>query len=351
MINTALTADRRHSFPQRALALAVVSAAVGLAGLTGCQTDRGRVATPPPTEEQREARIARAEVAVTAARTAQAAGDYANALVLFREILAENPLLTDAYLGIGDVHVAQGNFELAEPAYSRAARLEPQNFDAHFGHGYVLQQLRRFVEALRAYQRALTIQPESFETNSNMAAVYLELGEPSSALVYAERAVRTQPDNAEARRQLGTALEGLGRSAEAIEQLEISLELAEPTPELLLRLVNAYGNAQRFDEAANTAIVLVRQAPSAEAYERLGWAYFRLGRYEQSIAAYRDAVRLDGDHWPALNGVGVNALNAWLLSERTDARAADEARVAFRRSLRLNQDQPRVVRLLTTYQL
>jgi len=286
-----------------------------------------------------------------AAQAALSGGDYSQALELFREILAANPTVADAYLGIGAIHERQGNLAEAEPAFARAARLEPRNFDAQISHGRVLAAMRRYLEAIRAYHRALSIDPESFEANLAMAQTYLALDDPAGALTFAEKAARLQSGSGPARVAYGRALLGTGRAAEAIDQLETANELMDPTPDLLMTLVKAYGEQKRFEEAANAARVLVQIAPSASAYERLGWSEFRLGRYQPSMAAYRDAVRIDPDNWPALNGIGVNALNTWLISNRQDVQAANEAREAFRRSLRNNPNQPKVVRLLTTYQL
>jgi hypothetical protein len=51
----------------------------------------------------------------------------------------------------------------------------------------------------------------------------------------------------------------------------------------------------------------------------------------------------------AWNGLGVCALNSWLLSDRLDGAAREEARRAFERSLEVNASQPQVQKLLRTY--
>ena len=71
-------------------------------------------------------------------------GNYEMALGMLRDILAENPTLTPAYVGIGDIYLLQRDYANAEPAYARAARLEPRNFSAQYGHGVALQMLKRF---------------------------------------------------------------------------------------------------------------------------------------------------------------------------------------------------------------
>jgi tetratricopeptide (TPR) repeat protein len=289
---------------------------------------------------------------LTEAQVAKESGDHDVALTIFQEILAENPTVTTAYLGIGDIYMVRKDYTKAEPAYSKAARLEPRNFDAQYGHGLALQMLERFIDAIRAYHRALTINPLSFSANLNMATSYLQIGDAESAVAFAQKAVELDPASGPARVQLGAVYEKVERNAEAIDEYLTATELIdEPSPELMMNLVTVLAKEKRYREAINTAETLVDIAPSANAYERLGWAYFRLAEYDRSIAAYRLGVEMDENHWPSLNGVGVNALNAWLLSKKRDKQAAGEAKDAFRASLRANPEQPKIIKLLTDYQL
>lgn len=285
------------------------------------------------------------------ARQTMDAGDYESALEMFREILAKNPTIGTAYVGIGEIHLQQRDYERAEPAFARAARLEPRNFDAQFGHGVALQMLNRFVDAVRAYQRALSIDPDHPRANLSLGTTYLQMDDPRSALFYAERAVELDPQNGGARVNLGAIYEKLGRNDEAISAYLTAMELKDDTAPIMLNLINVLGREKRYQEAVNTAENLVKLEPSANAYERLGWGYFRLGEYEKSINAYRDAVEIDPSHWPSWSGVGVNALNTWLLSERQNTTAFREARDAFRRSLRINPDQQRLITLMSNYGL
>ncbi len=320
-------------------------------GLTGCASLRS-FSTPPaprpieigsPTDDQ--------VALLQTAETASEAGNYDDALLLFQEILGKNPTITTAYLGMGDIYLLQKDYDKAEPAFARAARLEPRNFDAQYGHGLALQMLNRLVEAVKAYHRALTIQPENPEANLNLATTYLQMKQPDHAVVFAEKAVENDPASGAARANLGAIYEKLGRNAEAVDAYIAALELMGNKPQLMLNLISVLSKEKRYQEAANTAETLLRIEPSADVYERLGWCYFRLKVYFKSIEAYRSAVALDPEYWPAWNGVGVNALNDWLLSKRRNMDARDEARDAFRHSLRANSDQPKVVKLLLNYNL
>lgn len=318
----------------------------------GCRSSESvRVDSAAADASTEQVNAAALESALSNAHAALHSGDYDAAMAMFREILAKNPTVATAYVGIGDVHMAHQDYAAAEPNYGRAARLEPRNYDAQYKHGLALQMLGRFVDAIRAYQRALVVRPSSHEANLNTAITYLQMGEPRSARAFAEMARTLKPDDAPTRINLGAVYDQLGLYDLAIEEYLTAAELTDPTPELRMNIVNAFANAGRYQETINAAETLLRVQPSASAWERVGWAWFRLKDYEKSIEAYRIAVQLDESHWPAWNGVGVNALNAWLLSDKRDAESRRQAGEALRRSLRINPDQPRIVQLISTYRL
>lgn len=326
---------------------------VAIAALTGCKsgqkTEGGSPAmvTMPRQAGPTEAQAQRLDEA----QGAMDAGDYDTALVLFREILGENPTITTAYLGIGDIHLIKKDYDRAEPAYARACRLEPRNFDAQYGHGLALQMLGRFAEAIKAYVNAVQIRPDSLMANLNLATTYLQVDNPWKAEDYAVAAVEADPASGPAHANLGAVYEKIGKNKEAIEEYLIATELMEASTPLTMNLVNVLAKEKRYRETVNAAENLIRGQPSVNAYERMGWAYFRLGEFDESLEAYQNAVKMDPGHWPSLNGVGVNLLNRWLLSDRSDGEAALDARSAFRRSLQANPDQPKVVSLLIKYNM
>src|SRR5262245_61651642 len=79
--------------------------------LVGCANEPKPAPSPAPPLVSAES----IESRIVAADAAKASGDYSAALEMFREILAENPTVGSAYVGIGEVYVAQGNYVDAEP--------------------------------------------------------------------------------------------------------------------------------------------------------------------------------------------------------------------------------------------
>jgi tetratricopeptide (TPR) repeat protein len=292
------------------------------------------------------------QITINAAEIAKDHGDYKEALNLFKEVLRQNPVATDALIGIGDICLIEKKWEKAEPAFARAVQLEPRNFDAQYGHGVSLQMMKKYIDAVRAYHRALTINPDNVGANMNIATTYLQMSRPQSALVFAERAVDIDGSVAPPQITLAATYQLLNRPQDALNAYIAASEVMDdPSPELMRNIIYLLTQEKRYQEVVNTTEQLVQLDPTTETYEQLGWAEFRLGDYSSSLEAYKTAVEYDDQNWRAMNGVGVNQLNSWLLGNKTDIEAFQSARIVFRKSLTVNPDQPHVITLVLRYGL
>ncbi len=326
------------------IALAACVFAGGCAWISGDGQDT-------PTRAERQAAQQRdASDPLIEAREAIELGDAEAALALLEQAIARNPELTVAHLEMGNILRQQGDLVSAERSFGRAANLEPRNFDAQFNHADVLHALGRVVEAVRVYLRALAIRPNDAAANRGLAAAYLEQERPDWALPYAEQAVRSDPDDGPSRANLGATYSLLDRHEEAIREYETAAELMELTPDLLLNWANSLGAIERYTEMINTLDASIAIEPSATAYERLGFAYFKLRRYDRATEMFRSALDLDQRHYPALNGLGVVLLNEYVQGGRTDEALRIEALSLLRRSLRINSNQPAFIQLVSTYE-
>lgn len=334
-----------------ALRLGAVAAAICVCVTApGCGVSRG---SADRAGEVGEAESARSGDRLAEADALLAEGRTSDALAQLTQVIQENPTLTTAWVKVADIHKEQGNYAQAEAGYRRAGQLDPTNFHAAFNHGLMLQLLDRVAEAVRAYLRAVSLKPEDRDANLNLATAYLQLKETSQALPYAEKAVRVDPEYGPSRVNLGAVYAALERHTDAVGEYEAAAERMdlEKSPELLLNLADSLGKLGRFQEMASTLERLVSIRPTAPAHERLGSAQFRLRQYEAALASFRTAARLDAEHYPAHNGVGVCLLNQFLTAqpERRDKAVRDQAMEAFRRSLQINRNQPRIIELLSKY--
>lgn len=273
-----------------------------------------------------------------------------SALAAFALALESNPRLVQAHLGMGDIWKSKGDYPSATRSYEQAVRIAPGSFAAQYGLGLVLQLDGKVEESIRPYLQALTIDPHSAAANRNLASAYLQLNRPSDALPYARRAAQLATEDQAAWANLGAVLSLLGRYDEAIDAYRNAVELGEMAEPILLGLAEAHLKMGHYDRAMATLEALVRRAPSAAAYERMGLTRFKQRFYEQALANYRQALTLAPEDTASLNGVGACLMTMYIQSGMKDQSVREQALEAWRKSLQLNLDQPRIIDLLSRYQ-
>lgn len=331
----------RRSTPATLLTCAALSAALaGCAQVPGRES--GRPERPAPTRST-------AEVYLVAGESAVRDGDLDRALAAFARAIEVNPRLTSAHMGMADIYRLRGDYSRAEESYSSAAKIQPRNFDAQYYHGLMLHLLERVGEAVQAYLRALAVKPDDFNANLNIATAYYQLDENALALPYARRAVELMPKDGPARFNLGAVYAAMGDHRAAVQEYQQAAEFMELTPALLMNLAESLGKLDRYEEMVNALDQVNRVEASAASWERLGFAKFKLSKYDEALAAFDSSLTIDKDYYPALNGRGVCLLNKWIWSGRSDNDARLEGLAALRRSLQIRREQPQIVDLLTRY--
>lgn len=329
----------RHSlFQLRFALLGVIAVALVLAGCASTNTPT--TSPTPQADGSRTAGLAQAKLDQ---------GDLDAALALFTKAVEENPDLVEAHMGIGSIHRQQQDYEMASEAYRQATIVSPGNFDAHYYLGLSLQLLGNVAQAIEAYQQALKIEPTDGKTHRDLAAALLQAGRPSDALDHAQIAVEAIPDSQNAWYNLAAAHSLLKQYDKAIDAYRQAAELGELEDPVLIGLADAHLKQGNYLRGANTLKTLVAQSPSATAYERLGYAWFKTSQYKQALQAYRKANELDPTDTAALNGVGVTCMTLYLVGNQKQHNLRDQAVASWRRSVQLNPQQPAIVDLLFRY--
>ncbi|MEO0966318.1 MAG: tetratricopeptide repeat protein [Planctomycetota bacterium] len=318
--------------------------ALAIATLGGCALDSS---TRRENEAQRQERLAQQ---LQDARNFADEGLDAQALAAFNAVLADNPDVTEAHLGIGDIYRQNDDYASAETAYANATVTDPNNLDAHYYLGLMRQLLGKVDQAVTAYLRALLIDPNDFNTRRDLAAAYLQLGEPGQALEHAVRATELDPDSQPAWTNLAAAYALLGDHAAAVDAYRQAAELGPLADQVLLGLADAHIKLGNLARAQNVLESLIRRNPTPTAYERLGYVQFKTRSYAQALRTFRQALRLDPGDTAALNGEGVALMTLYIRDGRIDPRLRDAAIASWRRSIQSNPNQTKIVDLLSRYE-
>ncbi len=289
-----------------------------------------------------EAYVVRAEVLIDEGRSGEA-------LSLLAMAIERNPTLTVAHLRMGEIYQDRGDYTRASASYEHAAETEPSSFDAQYGHGLMQHLLDRLPTAIRAYLKALTIKPNDYRTNLNLATAYLELDEARQALPFGERAVSVNSLSGQARVNLGAIYSALGRHRDAVREYEAAAEVMDLTPRLLMNLARSLGKLERYEEMSNTLRTTIEQHPSAASHERLGYALFKMRRYDEAMSSFEASLREDTGYYPAMNGMGVTLLNRYIKGGKEDGATKDQALRLLRQSLLIRGGQSRIKELVSRF--
>jgi len=278
------------------------------------------------------------------------AGLVDSALAEFGLALEENPTVIEAHMGMGRVFLQRQDYALAANAFQRAVALDPNNFDGQYQLGLSFQLLGKLEDAVRAYLRALLLRPDSAQANYNLASAYLQLGRADAAMPYAVRSTLLAPDNQQAWANLAAARSLLGEYEQAIEAYRQAVELGQQEAPIMLGLAAAHLKLGRYAQAIAVLRSLLQAQRSATACERLGFAYFKMRRLDDALAAYRESLAVNPNETGALNGVGAVMMTRYIQGGLADKPLRDQALESWRKSVTIRAEQPRIVDLIARYQ-
>ena len=145
--------------------------------------------------------------------------------------------------------------------------------------------------------RALAIKPDYAEALYNRGNALQDLGQDAEAVASYDQALAIKPDYAEALNNRGNALQGLMRHAEALASYDRALAIRPEYAEAWLGRGNIlnYHLSRHAEALAAYDRVLTIKPDLTDAWFGRGAALEGLGRLEEAIAAYRQALASGGD--------------------------------------------------------
>lgn len=168
------------------------------------------------------------------AENAAANGDREVALAQFRELVALNPKLPEAHLGVARCALMGKNsgddLSEARNAADAALLLRPNDFDALHWRGLVAYKQQKPDEAMEWQRKAVLIKPNHPQGLYGLGIAYSAQGKTDEALAYVARAHALDPEQEEYLTQLSLIESVLkGDHAKAVAHSSASMALPDPT--------------------------------------------------------------------------------------------------------------------------
>jgi tetratricopeptide (TPR) repeat protein len=157
-------------------------------------------------------------------QTAQAQTALARAVTL-------HPRYFEAWLELGKLSFAEGEYEPALKNYGHARQLQPSDPRADFEMGRALSLLQRPSASIASFRRALQLKPDYWEAHYCLGGELALQGDVAEAGSEFETVIQLQPGYAPAHLNLGVALMKQNQLNDADRQFQETL-LLEPTNRL-----------------------------------------------------------------------------------------------------------------------
>ena len=262
-------------------------------------------------------------------------GAFARSAMFFEEALALDPEDVPTLLWLGEVHLAQGRPEAAEPPFEQALSLESRSVLARFGLGRAALARGDHARAARSLEAAVALDPGATSLRYPLAMAYRGLGDLNKAeehlrqrgrrpierfdplleetdvvlqsplaydgrgtralerrdwagaVAYFRRGVEMAPANASLRQKLGIALFMTNDTESAAEQLEEAVRLAPDSARTQYSLGVLLQARGRDADAIDRFAAALRSDPAfVDARLWLAGVLRRTGRPDEALSQY-----------------------------------------------------------------
>jgi tetratricopeptide (TPR) repeat protein len=163
-----------------------------------------------------------------------AAGHYAEAEAVFRELVTAGDPLSTGYVGLAQVLLRTGRADQAVSELNAAQQKLGPTFLVSYFRGLALKRAGKSSEALSAFQDAISLNPNSAEAHLGVGQVELSLGRAREAIAELEYGLRLDPNNVQARRLLSTAYHRAGDLQNAAKYAQVASSAPTAGPEDLI---------------------------------------------------------------------------------------------------------------------
>lgn len=208
-------------------------------------------------------------------------GQLGAAEAMYRKIVEVQPGHTEAWLQLVNVYERLGRPAEATACRQRATPGQSLSDCVHLGN--TLMDRGRLPEAIAAFEQALQIAPDRPEVHYNLGNVHVKAGNKDKAIACYLRALALRPDYPKARSNLGRTWLDQERPAEALAQFQLMAESAQRSYNIGVAL-SRIGRTE--DAIASYRQALTFQQDYADAYYGLSAALLRLGRFEEGWRVY-----------------------------------------------------------------
>lgn len=194
----------------------------------------------------------------------------------------------------GLAQLSRDDYSRAVPYFEKAYETDPSYAEAWYQAGYCYGVLGRHADSLRASKQAAKLRPDWSAAFVNIGASSYALGQYKEAVDAYRQAIKLD-DDADTQYSLGLSYNKLGRTDEEILAYRRAVVLKPDHANAIEKLGLALFTKKRYADAAAYFEQLKTYKPDARTYNYAGECYLELGKNDESIEAFNNALAYNPD--------------------------------------------------------
>lgn len=221
---------------------------------------------------------------------------------LWKDVTEKSPGNARGWMNYGNSLMARAEFNGALECYNKALAIWPQYSYLHINLGILKGAMGRAPEAEQHFRNALDYGPGNPECYYYYARWLSEQGRHSEAQNILTEGLKRSPHHV-SMHQLYAQVQAAAAPASKLDQAIIAAS-QNPTQENYLNLSLEFYLARKYEKSIEAAQEALKINPSyADAYNNIGAAYAQLKMWNESIAACEKALELKPDYQLAKNNL------------------------------------------------
>ena len=156
-------------------------------------------------------------------------GELSMAIKVWNELinhsLLTQELSSNAHLNLGNLHLQQGNDDIAYESMTKAIRSNPNSSEAFFCLAYIEQEKENFHEAINFFESALKIEPEDVGDINNLGNCFDRLNKSHDSIKTYSKAISLDSEYIAAYYNRGNAYSKIGEDKLALKDLNQAIDL------------------------------------------------------------------------------------------------------------------------------
>ena len=231
----------------------------------------------------------------------------------YQQVIELDPMFPQAYLGLGNIYLAQLKFDLALETYTRAIDLRLQSPEIYCNRGIVHTKQGHYDRAIRDFQQALAINADYTSARFELGFVYQQMGAYAKAVREYERVLPHRPGDLALHHNLARCYFRLGQVdaaarardiARQIREFQDALDLAQQSirekPDdpkgymTLAKIYAAHNQPAKAFEQYKTAIL--KDPTLMEAYDKIAALYIQNQQSRKAVTVYKTAVGVNSGY-------------------------------------------------------